>query len=98
MSLVQNSVTEVDFDPAETIKQQIEELKEKLQQSVPGYESLLHTIHRALAASPDTVHLLTDEQIGVICAGLKKRTNVVVFEETVKKVSKKGKIELTDLM
>lgn len=62
----------------EIVQSRIAELKHSLQQQIPGYEKLLHTIHRALQSDPETVTLLTEEQIGVICAGLSKRTDVKI--------------------
>lgn len=58
----------------------IEELEQKLRNSAPGYESLLHTIHRQLAADESLVHMLTEEQIGVIVVGLTRRKNIVLAE------------------
>lgn len=63
---------------ADLIINRIGELKEALQQSIPGYERMLQQIHTALAQDEEIVHLLTEEQIGVICAGLAKRKNVVL--------------------
>lgn len=61
------------------------DLQYALQKELPTYESLLHTIHRNLANDPDTVHLLTDEQIGIIVAGLSKKTGVAITKELVAK-------------
>lgn len=85
---------------SDIIKQRIYDLQEKLQTAAPGYESLLHNIHQALAKDPDAVHLLTDEEVGTICAGLSKRTGIVIAEEKAKKrVTGKGqgKIALSEL-
>lgn len=64
--------------PNEQIHARIAELQASLQQQLPGYKDMLHTIHRALQNDPETVHLLTDEEIGIICAGLAKRTDTVI--------------------
>lgn len=74
---------------AEALSSKIEELKEKLHLGAPGYESLLHTIHRILAADEQLAHVLKPEEIGVIVSGLAKRKNVVIAE-TVAKSGKKG--------
>lgn len=62
------------------IKQKIIELQEQLQTQQPGYESLLFTIHKQLAGDEETVHLLSEEEIGVIFAGLSKKKNIIVAE------------------
>lgn len=90
-------ITPVSLSVAEQMKTKIAELLEALQKQLPGYESLLHTIHRNLANDPDTVHLLSDEEIGVICAGLAKRTGVFIAKAEVEKKSGKGKTTLGDL-
>lgn len=83
---------------AEQIKAKILDLQEALQKQLPSYESLLHTIHRNLSMDASTVHLLSEEEIGVICAGLQKRTGVFIQQEVVKKVKvSKGKISVDDL-
>ena len=50
----------------------------QLEQQLPGYKDLLRVIHTNLKADPDMVHLLSEEQIGVIVAGLMKHTGVVI--------------------
>ena len=72
----------------EQISERIAELKVALEEANPGYSDQLKLIHKMLKDSESTVYLLTDEEIGVICAGLIKKTNTVILEEA-KKVSKK---------
>lgn len=84
--------------PAEIIKQKISELQVALQAAAPNYETLLITIHKALQKDEDVVHLLTDEEIGVICAGLSKKKDIVIAEATVKKLKgSKTKITADDI-
>lgn len=64
----------------ERIQSQIAQLKEQLQTSAPGYESLLHLIHKNLIQDEAISHLLTDEEVGVIVAGLAKKKNIVIAE------------------
>lgn len=94
-----DSTSVVALTNSDLIKQRIYDLQEKLESAAPGYESLLHSIHQALAKDPETVHLLTDEEVGVICAGLSKRTGIVIAEaKASKRVSKgQGKIGLEEL-
>jgi hypothetical protein len=83
---------------SDQIKSRIADLQIALQERLPGYESLLHTIHRNLATDPETVHLLSDEEIGVICAGLSKRTGTFISAIEAKKTSKNLKgIKVDDL-
>lgn len=102
MSSSENSqvTVSIPLTVAEQMKERILSLQEALQQQLPGYESLLHTIHRNLASDPDTVHLLSEEEIGVIVAALSKRTGVLIMkeiEEKAKKSVKSGKVVLGDL-
>lgn len=66
----------------EHISNQIETLKHQLEQNAPGYESLLHTIHVALVKDESLSHLLKEEQIGIIVAGLSKKKNIIIAEAT----------------
>ena len=98
MSNFSDSTVSVMLPSAEAVIAKINELQVSLQERLPNYESLLHTIHRNLATDPDVVNILTEEQIGVIVAGLQKRTGVFIAAEVVAKVKKKtGKIGLDDL-
>ncbi len=84
---------------AEAIKSKIADLCEALQKQLPSYESLLHTIHRNLATDPDTVQFLTDEEIGIICAGLSKKTGIMIAKAEADKMSRsKKKVDLGDLV
>lgn len=97
-TLTANSTVTSPLSTAEQLVGKILELQEKLQQQAPGYESLLHTIHSNLSKDPDLVHLLTNEQIGIICLGLQKRTGVEMSKiEAKKKTSSKEKVSLADL-
>lgn len=94
-----DSTVVVPLTNSEQIKARIADLLEALQKQLPSYESLLHTIHRNLATDPDTVSLLTEEEIGVICAGLAKRTGVFIAKVEAEKMVKggKGKVKLEEL-
>lgn len=56
----------------------INELQTLLQAQAPSYENLLQQIHIILAKDPDMVHMLTNEQVGVIVSGLSRKTNIVL--------------------
>lgn len=87
-NIVQPSTTTspaVPLTQAEQIKGKVVELQVALSNSIPGYESLLHVIHRALLADEELTHLMTEEEIGIICQGLQKKTGVVITTAAVKK-------------
>lgn len=63
---------------AEEILGKIRELQAALEKSLPQYESLLAEIHKALSTDDEVVHILSEEDIGTIVAGLKKKTNIVL--------------------
>jgi len=79
-----NSTVTATLNNADIVKQRIKDLQVALQQNAPNYDSILHTIHRALAEDESTVHLLSEDEIGTIVAGLSKRTNVVLVENALK--------------
>lgn len=64
----------------EQISHRISTLQEALQKAAPGYEKLLQEIHTNLAKDEELTFMLTEEQVGVICAGLTKKKGVVIAE------------------
>lgn len=82
---------------ADQVVNRINELQTALQQSLPSYESLLHQIHVGLAKDPDVVHLLTEEQIGTICAGLSKKKNITIALASKSKTTTVGGKKLKDI-
>lgn len=77
------------------ITNKIHQLQTILQAAAPNYENLLREIHTNLAADADVVHLLSEEQIGVIVAGLSKKKGIVIAEVMTK--VKKASLKNTDL-
>lgn len=75
----------------EQVQNKIEQLKQMLAANAPGYESMLHTIHVALHQDESLSHLLKEEEIGVIIAGLSKKKNIVIATSTAKSKTIKGK-------
>lgn len=84
---------------AEQVSQKIADLKTKLQTAAPGYESMLHIIHVTLSKDENLVQFLSDEEVGVICAGLSKRKGVILSEQATKSTRGKAlsKISADDL-
>lgn len=76
--------TSVPLSGVDNLRSQIYELQEQLEKNLPGYASLLHTIHKNLAMDEQLVHLLKEEEIGIIVSGLAKRKNIVLAESSVK--------------
>lgn len=79
------------LDNSATFLQQLDKLQQELSSQLPGYEYSLREIHRNLSSDPALLHILKPEQIGTIVAALKKKTNTIVVEETVKKAGRGGK-------
>lgn len=75
----------------EQVVSRIADLQTALQTAAPNYESLLHVIHVALSKDEELAHLLTEEQVGVICSGLAKKKNIVIAATTAKSRSSSGK-------
>lgn len=82
---------------AEQIMNRISDLQQSLASGSPGYESILHVIHRALLKDEEAVHLLTEDQIGIICSALGKKTNTVIAEVAVKRNKTTGGKALKDI-
>lgn len=72
---------------ADAIFQRIDDLQEALQKQLPSYERLLFIIHEQLRKDEDLVQFLTEEQIGIICAGLAKKKDIVISVTATKKGS-----------
>jgi len=81
------STTVAQLPGSASFLQKLGELEEKIRDRAPGYESLLYTIHKQLASDEQLVHMLSDEQIGVVVAALTRRKNIVLAEAG-KKVTK----------
>ena len=70
------------------IAMEMAEIEAALNERVPGFVSILSTIHKKLRADPNIVTLLDDEEIGVIVAGLEKHTNVTIVAPSAIKAAK----------
>lgn len=70
---------------ADQIIGKIVELQESLQQNLPNYQGLLHVIHSACIKDENLTHMLSEEQIGILIAGLCKHKGVVLAQEATKK-------------
>jgi hypothetical protein len=70
------------------IAMEMAEIEAALNERVPGFVSILSTIHKKLRADPNIVTLLDDEEIGVIVSGLEKHTNVTIVAPSAIKAAK----------
>lgn len=68
----------------------IKHLEILMEKSLPGYEQLLREIHRQLAADENLLHILKDEEIGVIISGLAQRKNIIIATTAQKAAAKKS--------
>lgn len=84
-------ITPTPLPQALIILDKIQELQVSLQTAAPNYESLLHTIHVALHKDEELTHLLTEEQVGIICAALAKKKGVIIAETAAKSKTSSGK-------
>ena len=73
----------------------INALQKALAAGLPNYESILYQVHRQLAEDDSLVHILTEEQIGVIVSGLSRKKNVLLVKQEIKKVSSNKKLGQT---
>lgn len=70
---------------ASKLIERIAELEVSLRERHPDYEDLLQIIHRNLSEDEALVHLLSEEQIGVICNGLTKKKQILIVKEATRK-------------
>lgn len=79
------------------ITNRIQELKSALESAIPGYEGILQQIHRQLSQDEALNHLLTDEQVGVICAGLTRKKQIMLVKEASRGSGAGKKQKLSDI-
>lgn len=73
--------------PEEQVQMLIAQLAQELEQQIPSYKNTLSTIHKRLLAEEELVHILKEEEIGVIMNGQQKLTNTVIKTAAIKKTS-----------
>jgi len=79
---------------SEQISSKILELRDSLLNQHPAMPRLLSEIHTTLKSNPACVTLLTEEEIGIVVAGLKKQTATEIAA-TVSKVRTKPMSKMT---
>lgn len=78
------------MDIATQIKEKIQALQDALLSQHPTMPTLLQEIHKNLKANPDTVTLLTEQEICTIVSGLKKQTQTEIVTAALKSPTKKS--------
>ena len=82
----------------EQIQMKIAELETAILNAHPTLPILLREIHTVLKNDPDTVTLLSPEEIATVVAGLKRQTQVEITNATMKKKTTSLKnVSLADL-
>lgn len=71
--------------PAEQMTEKLLSLQNALLQAHPQIPSLLREIHTTLRKDPDIVTALSDEQIAVVVAALKRQTATEIITSATKK-------------
>lgn len=78
------------------IEMAMAELESAMESSIPDYKNKLRDIHSMLLADPETVTLMTDEQIGLVVRGLIQFSGEELVAAEAKK-SKSSKLKADDL-
>lgn len=81
------------------IAMEMAELESALNQQVPGFHTILRDIHIKLREDPNTVTLLSEDEIALIVKGLERHANVTLTAKAAKPTAraKKTPISATDL-
>jgi hypothetical protein len=80
-----------------SIQMQIAELEQAMLAAHPRMPLLLKDIHTALKSDPANVTLLTEDEIGIIVAGLKKQTATEITATLMKKKTSLKATSVDDL-
>ena len=77
------------------IQEKLAGLEAALTSSTPGISTLLRDIHVNLKRDPDVVTLLSEEECGILVAGLKKQTATEIATSALKSGKKKSLKQMT---
>ena len=80
-----------EYDP-ESFKEGLSTLQESLSKEVPveDVRKILISLKESLRNYPQIVHELLDEDVGVLVAGIKRISNVVLVKDETKQTKKKA--------
>lgn len=83
---------------ATSIQEKIADLKAKMDSKLPGLETALASIHKQLLEDTALVHILSDEEVGVICNGLARAKQIILVTKEAKSSRKSlSKTTIDDL-
>ncbi len=83
------------LDPA--LKMKLAELESALLAAHPRMPILLKEIHTAVKNQPETVTLLSDEEIAILVRGLKQQTKTEITQAALKKKTALKNVSALDL-
>lgn len=66
------------------IKTKLDDLQAAILQNHPTMPMMLRDIHKLLKSQPDTVTLMSEEEINIVIQGLEKQTNSHLVAATLK--------------
>lgn len=75
------------------IREKVAELDARIKGSLPGLPVLLQEIHKQLQKDPELITILSDEELGVIVAGLEKQTKTEIVSSSVAITAAKKKLK-----
>ena len=81
--------------PTHPIAMEMAELEDALNKNVPGFNVILRDIHIKLREDPNTVTLLTDEEIAIIVKGLERHANVTLTSKAAKPSTRAKKVPIS---
>lgn len=82
---------------AESIKAQLADLEQALEQRLPGMKTMLADIYKQMKNEPDVVTVMSEEEIAVVVRGLKVYANAEIPVSKSASKTKKPKYSPEDL-
>jgi len=81
--------------PAEQLRESVLSLQASILSNHPQLPVLLRTIHKKLAADPDIVTLLSEEEIGILVSGLDRMQMNIIATSIASSPAKKSMKSIT---
>ena len=79
------------------VKLKLKELEEALEAEVPGFNSILFDVHKALSNDPNCITVFNDEEIGLVVKALIKHTEISVTTTAPKTARRTQKFDASEL-
>ena len=85
-----------EYDP-DSFKEGLGTLKKALEEEIPheGIKRILIQLKESLRNYPQIVHELLDEDVGVLVAGIKRISDVILVKDNIKQTKKKAKATIS---